>query len=125
MTPIKPPYTLTEPNRVLSDLWSVEASHEGKPHTLAMFPVWQLPEEVVLQHAKLFIEALEASQKPSSEASVILAEGYHRLKAENERLKEWIRQEGVRTDTCTYDVLKEMCEGCRCKRFYKQQGYGK
>ena len=58
-------------------------------------------------------------------AAVILAEGYYRLKAENERLREWIRSEGVRTDTCTYDVLGEICEGCRCKRYYEKQGYGK
>lgn len=49
-------------------------------------------------------------------AAVIVAKGYYRLKEENERLKEWIRQEGVRSDTCTYDVLHEICEGCRCKR---------
>lgn len=45
-------------------------------------------------------------------------EGYCRLKAENERLREWIRAEGMRSDTCTFDVLGEICEGCRCKRFY-------
>lgn len=58
-------------------------------------------------------------------AAVIVAEGYYRLKSENERLREWIRSEGVRTDACTYDVLGEICEGCRCKRYYDKQGYGK
>lgn len=58
-------------------------------------------------------------------AHVIVAEGYYRLKAENERLREWIRSEGVRTDACTYDVLGEICEGCRCKRYYDKQGCGK
>lgn len=42
----------------------------------------------------------------------------NRLKAENERLREWIRSEGMRMDECTYDVLGEICEGCRCKRYY-------
>lgn len=61
----------------------------------------------------------------SGSAAAIVAEGYYRLKADNERLREWIRSEGVRTDTCTYDVLGEICEGCRCKRYYATQGYGK
>jgi hypothetical protein len=38
------------------------------------------------------------------------------LAAQNASLKQWIREEGIRTDTCTYDILKEICEGCRCKR---------
>jgi hypothetical protein len=46
------------------------------------------------------------------------------MKSENERLRDWIRSEGMRTHTCTYDVLGEICEGCRCKRYYAQQGYG-
>jgi hypothetical protein len=44
--------------------------------------------------------------------------------AENQRLRDWIRSEGMRTHTCTYDVLGEICEGCRCKRYYAKQGYG-
>lgn len=56
------------------------------------------------------------SVQPDGSAAVIVAEGYCRLKEENERLKEWIREEGIRTDTCTYNILGEICEGCRCKR---------
>jgi len=33
-----------------------------------------------------------------------------------EALKDYIRREGVMNDTCTYNVLREICEGCRCKR---------
>ena len=33
-----------------------------------------------------------------------------------EVLCDWIRQEGMQTDTCTFNVLGEICEGCRCKR---------
>lgn len=55
------------------------------------------------------------SDSTQSEAACI-EKGYYRLKEENERLKSWIREEGVRNDTCTYDVLREICEGCRCKR---------
>lgn len=125
MKPVAPPYTLAPPVPYLPGIWSVEAQHEGKQHTLAMFPVFQLPEKVVLEHARLFISALETSKENANEASVIVAEGYYRLKSENERLREWIRKDGVRTDTCTYDALHEICEGCRCKRYFQKQGYGK
>ena len=70
-------------------------------------------------------EARADSPATNDSAAVIVAEGYCRLKAENERLRDWIRIEGVRADTCTYDVLGEICEGCRCKRYYAKQGYGK
>lgn len=70
-------------------------------------------------------DAGEPFAEAHGSAAVIVAKGYYRLKAENERLREWIRNEGVRTDACTYDVLGEICEGCRCKRYYAKQGYGK
>jgi hypothetical protein len=41
---------------------------------------------------------------------------------ENRRLRDWIREEGMRTDTCTYNILGEICEGCRCKRQPQQNG---
>jgi hypothetical protein len=31
-------------------------------------------------------------------------------------LQDWIRSEGERNDTCTYDVLGEVCSTCRCRR---------
>lgn len=30
------------------------------------------------------------------------------------RLRDWIREEGHRSNTCTYNVLGEICEGCKC-----------
>ena len=39
-----------------------------------------------------------------------------RLRAEVAELRDWIRQEGVNSDTCTYNVLGEVCEGCNCTR---------
>ena len=39
-----------------------------------------------------------------------------RLTAEVAELRNWIRQEGVNSDTCTYNILREICEGCNCKR---------
>lgn len=38
------------------------------------------------------------------------------LEKKVEALKDYIRREGVMNDTCTYNVLREICEGCRCKR---------
>jgi hypothetical protein len=32
------------------------------------------------------------------------------------RARTWIRAEGERTDQCTYDILGEICVGCRCGR---------
>lgn len=37
-----------------------------------------------------------------------------RVRAENERLRDWIAEEGKRTDTCTENVLMRICEDCRC-----------
>lgn len=30
------------------------------------------------------------------------------------RLRDWIREDGHRSNTCTYNVLGEICEGCKC-----------
>jgi hypothetical protein len=35
-------------------------------------------------------------------------------KRENVDLREWVREEGRRCDLCTYEILKEVCIGCRC-----------
>jgi hypothetical protein len=35
---------------------------------------------------------------------------------EIERLREWIRAEGEKTDRCTYDILGEICDGCQYGR---------
>ena len=29
-------------------------------------------------------------------------------------LREWIRQEGEHSDVCTFNILREICKGCRC-----------
>lgn len=57
MKHIEPPYTLTPPIERLRDIWLVEAEHEGQQHTIAMFPIFQLPKDVVLANAGLFISA--------------------------------------------------------------------
>lgn len=39
------------------------------------------------------------------------------LRADNARLRDWIRTEGARNDVCTFDVLGgERCLGCLCER---------
>lgn len=42
-----------------------------------------------------------------------------RMAREIATLKAWIRFEGERSDTCTHDILREVCQGCRCPRGYK------
>lgn len=34
-------------------------------------------------------------------------------------LREWIAEEGKRNNTCTFNVLGEICEGCKCSRLNK------
>jgi hypothetical protein len=44
-----------------------------------------------------------------------------KLAVEIERLREWIKAEGERTDQCTYWILGEICDGCRCERKLEKQ----
>lgn len=39
-----------------------------------------------------------------------------RAAVEIRRLREWIRNEGERNNTCTFNVLGEVCGYCECKR---------
>lgn len=36
--------------------------------------------------------------------------------AEIERLRDWISQNGEQENTCTYEVLTEVCKDCGCGR---------
>ena len=38
---------------------------------------------------------------------------------EIKRLREHIAREGVITNTCTFNALREICEGCNCSRRHK------
>ena len=38
------------------------------------------------------------------------------LKEQNEALRKWVRDQGEKTDTCTYNILREKCSYCRCHR---------
>lgn len=35
---------------------------------------------------------------------------------EIKKLRDWIKEEGLRTNACTYNVLREVCGNCQCKR---------
>lgn len=45
-----------------------------------------------------------------------LLEANFQLRKLNETYKHWIREEGKRTDACTFNVLGEICEDCKCHR---------
>lgn len=48
-----------------------------------------------------------------------------RPKTDAERIAELeaeVRQLGIIADVCTYDTLKKVCFGCRCKRAGKERG---
>jgi hypothetical protein len=38
------------------------------------------------------------------------------LEKENANLRDWIRQEGERSDVCTFHILGEICGNCACHR---------
>lgn len=39
--------------------------------------------------------------------------------AEIKRLRDWIQEEGVRSNTCTFNVLRSVCPQCECGRTMK------
>ncbi len=57
-----------------------------------------------------------AHQELADELQPVLALTWEvrRLREENERLRGWIRVEGGFNDTCTRQILGEVCHGCRC-----------
>jgi hypothetical protein len=45
------------------------------------------------------------------------------LVKEVNRLRSWIRAEGLRSNVCTYRILGHLCQNCLCKgRFKKESG---
>ena len=42
------------------------------------------------------------------------AEELRQVRAENAALREWVKEEGERMNVCTYDLLNEICENCKC-----------
>lgn len=36
-------------------------------------------------------------------------------------LSNWIRESGINHNICTYNILKELCSDCRCKRKLKNE----
>jgi hypothetical protein len=41
------------------------------------------------------------------------------LHAQNAALKDWIRDQSIVTDTCTWNILREKCNLCQCHRSKK------
>jgi hypothetical protein len=40
----------------------------------------------------------------------------NRMRNRIERLEDWIRAEGERSDICTFHILREICGNCECPR---------
>lgn len=47
-----------------------------------------------------------------------------KTKREIERLRAWIAEEGERTNTCTKNVLGNVCENCRCGKAARPNDQG-
>ena len=55
---------------------------------------------------------------------VMLAAEVRRLREENEWLRAWIRVEGGCNNTCTRQILGEVCPSCRCGKAVKDAARG-
>jgi len=54
-------------------------------------------------------------QNAAERFNVIQIQTLKRMAAEQiASLRDWIKSEGERTDTCTYYILHEVCKGCKC-----------
>lgn len=74
-------------------------------------------------YRKQFSEAVKIANKQKEVFSPLdigkvwgLVESHARLERENAALREWVKEEGERTNICTYDLLNEICENCQCVR---------
>ena len=70
--------------------------------------------------------ALEFADKTCRSDSLagILSAEVRRLREENEWLRAWIRVEGDFNDTCTRQILGEVCPSCRCGKAVKDAARG-
>ena len=48
----------------------------------------------------------------AKEAAIVLRQQADEI----EMLRDWIRHESAISDTCTFHILGEICDGCGCKR---------
>jgi len=53
-----------------------------------------------------------------------MAVAVDKLREENERLRGWIRVEGGCNNTCTRQILGEVCPSCRCGKAVKDAARG-
>lgn len=70
--------------------------------------------------------ALEFADKTCRSDSLagILSAEVRRLREENEWLRAWIRVEGGCNNTCTRQILGEVCPSCRCGKAVKDAARG-
>lgn len=64
-----------------------------------------------------------AEQRNAPDTALVEAfdAGRRAAQAETRRLRDWIKETSRQFDICTYNVLKEICDGCRCKRYGKAE----
>ena len=62
-------------------------------------------------HETLHIEYVSLQRDISRHVAICAEQA-----GEIERLREWITDEGLRSYTCTFNILKEVCGNCECKR---------
>lgn len=58
---------------------------------------------------------------PKCDVPIKPREAIEALQAEVQRLKEAIRDLGEHGNVCTYSILKEVCDTCRCGRKQKTE----
>ncbi len=65
------------------------------------------------------LTTLTGTQKAKRTTAKQAADELLRLYAENDALRDWIREQGTQTDTCTWNILREKCAYCQCHRSKK------
>ena len=60
--------------------------------------------------------AIEALTRPSDAPLLKAFDAGRRVQEEIHRLRSWIKGMSNDYDICTYNVLKEICDDCRCGR---------
>jgi hypothetical protein len=62
------------------------------------------------------IQWAKANSQPEAVNRLRSREAAHVLAQHVERYRLWIKEQGEFTDTCTWAILGDVCEGCECRR---------
>jgi hypothetical protein len=65
-----------------------------------------------VMQSRLESEGANGMTKVTADAHKMLV----KMDAEISSLRKWVEEEGVRTNTCTYSILGEICSDCRCEK---------